>query len=693
MKYSRRLYIVLVPFLRILRYIGQPKKLNWLFGRAAIDYTLWVEKLIKDQGPLQAAKQAKYVYSVAKRVALGLPVLPQSGPFWFKSLPSGLPRKLRRLSVLVSSRRLGRVKYALLVFSLYRLIRTPPVVDFSSRLKQSNPRWDPTEWRSSLERLSQKFRLDRISIRSRNLETDPWIGTKGPSGLPSIIGSHWDVGVLTKHPNVLQDVFDLIKFYRPKLSRKSWETKLIMKAMLSRPLSSELKLKPSCLARFVFISEDGAKTRGVTPVNYQIQVALKPIHEYFMEVLRRIPMDASFNEARALEWVKRQSGLKRNLDSIDLSDATDRFPLKLMRETVSYFLGDKISHTWFRLMSIPIYSHDLKRSFKFSVGAPMGIYALWPVYALTHHVMVQVAASRIPYNTPFRGYRIRGDDIVLSGRRISREYEAIADELCLPFSSQKTLLSSRDGSGVAEFAKRIFRNGVDLTPFSIKSLVATCDLEPFESIEFLTKLDTWMYPVRVAKRAMPFTSIVHILFEARFRSSENRVKQYVCLPWNENLHSRYRSIGYTVDPTIDVPIDRKLIIANTRMLLGTTIQNKLKRELQSSFEGLSKSLFKRPDQEKERLAFLRWSTLATRVMRLEKELQTMSHEFFLDDSSPKLFPTSRALTVLRELEGYDRCMRRSRRLHRMLTISQFSKDLEEALRWSLRPPQIMSDLM
>lgn len=58
--------------------------------------------------------------------------------------------------------------------------------------------------------------------------------------------------------------------------------------------------------------------------NYYKQTLLAPVHEYFSDLLRTIPMDGTFDQLKPLN---RLAGLPGTVYSFDLKAATDRWPL------------------------------------------------------------------------------------------------------------------------------------------------------------------------------------------------------------------------------------------------------------------------------------------------------------------------------------------------------------------------------
>lgn len=99
----------------------------------------------------------------------------------------------------------------------------------------------------------------------------------------------------------------------------------------------------------------------------------------------------------------------------------------------------------------------------------MGALSSWAMLATTHHVIVQVAARRAGVTGWFDKYAVLGDDIVIVGESVAKEYHSlITEHLGCKISLHKSIVSQ---SGLLEFAKRFhsFRLG-DLSPLSPKAL-------------------------------------------------------------------------------------------------------------------------------------------------------------------------------------------------------------------------------
>jgi hypothetical protein len=103
----------------------------------------------------------------------------------------------------------------------------------------------------------------------------------------------------------------------------------------------------------------------------------------------------------------------------------------------------------------------------YAAGQPMGAYSSWPAMALTHHLLVRVAALRAG-KPHFTQYIILGDDIVIANANVAEQYKALLSQLDMPISEAKTHVSN----DTFEFAKRWFHKGSEVTGFSVAGLFA-----------------------------------------------------------------------------------------------------------------------------------------------------------------------------------------------------------------------------
>lgn len=182
-------------------------------------------------------------------------------------------------------------------------------------------------------------------------------------------------------------------------------------------------------------------------------------------------MDGTFDQTRPLD---RLQGSKICY-SFDLKAATDRWPLLLIFEVMQSFFDRSFASAVVNsalacnIFEVPFVKR--KRSqVCFVAGQPLGYLSSWPLFALSHHIVVWWAAEQVHPGVLFTQYAVLGDDVVIADEKVAKVYESVLDRLGVTISYQKSLISH---TGSAEFAKRFrVRNlSVDLSPISIKALL------------------------------------------------------------------------------------------------------------------------------------------------------------------------------------------------------------------------------
>lgn len=127
------------------------------------------------------------------------------------------------------------------------------------------------------------------------------------------------------------------------------------------------------------------KVRVIAILDYYSQEALRPLHNWLYRALKRIPQDCTFN----------QGSFKDKLQdcdwyySIDLTAATDRFPIETICNVLEGALPDFYVKAWRHVMvGYPFWVPALKKEISYGVGNPMGAYSSWAAFAITNHYIV-----------------------------------------------------------------------------------------------------------------------------------------------------------------------------------------------------------------------------------------------------------------------------------------------------------------
>jgi hypothetical protein len=204
-----------------------------------------------------------------------------------------------------------------------------------------------------------------------------------------------------------------------------------------------------------------------------------PLHKFLFAILRKIPMDGTFNQLRPVYKLLAYKQVK-GLYSLDLSAATDRLPVRLQAQFLDLLLKEipNFGQKWAALLVNRSYlindqKYDIATTVKYAVGQPMGALSSWAMLALIHHFIVQVAAWEVGYpkSKLFRDYAVLGDDLVIADHRVARRYLQLLKELGVECGLHKSILSPK-GRGL-EFAKSTFIDKQNVSPISLDELTTS----------------------------------------------------------------------------------------------------------------------------------------------------------------------------------------------------------------------------
>jgi len=217
--------------------------------------------------------------------------------------------------------------------------------------------------------------------------------------------------------------------------------------------------------------EPAGKVRVFAIVDYWTQCALKPLHDWLMDILGGIPTDGAFDQHRPVKRLLRMTESKKDVTfySFDLSAATDRFPVELQRALLEVMFGYTFAYWWQELLVGRAYKAPLKSvpgkgpiMMKYSVGQPMGALSSWATFSLSHHVLVQLAASRAGHTGFFQLYALLGDDLVIADEAVAKQYQALCAVFGVEIGLAKSMISKNRS---LEFAKVVYFAGEPVLAF------------------------------------------------------------------------------------------------------------------------------------------------------------------------------------------------------------------------------------
>jgi len=210
-----------------------------------------------------------------------------------------------------------------------------------------------------------------------------------------------------------------------------------------------------------FIQEPGYKLRAVANPHRVLQLALIPLAKTLFRVVKEYKSDYTFDQPAGVSRIQKLIASGQRAWSVDLSDATNHFPLRIQTEGLGMALQAggyrEDDLTLFLFSSMAPWTVRLRdgsvSELEWTKGQPLGLYPSFASFALAHHAVVRESCldAGYPIERADEAYCLLGDDIVIFNKRVYHNYRNNLDALCVPVSETKTLENAR----VAEFAGKV----------------------------------------------------------------------------------------------------------------------------------------------------------------------------------------------------------------------------------------------
>lgn len=229
------------------------------------------------------------------------------------------------------------------------------------------------------------------------------------------------------------------------------------------------------IRRLTWFGDKENKVRVIALFDYWSQIVLKPFFIYLTNALKKIPQDCTLDQGKFRELLKNKDH-RHMYHSIDLSNATDRFPISLQVQLLKKQLPDAYIDAWKDVMvGYPFIVNpkgseknliDKDQTFSYSVGTPMGGYTSFHSFALTHHYIIFHCCKELGLDWRSLPYCLLGDDIVIGHDDVAKKYKEILILIGVDFSAAKT----HSSYFFYEFAKRLILDETEISPFPISAM-------------------------------------------------------------------------------------------------------------------------------------------------------------------------------------------------------------------------------
>jgi len=195
-----------------------------------------------------------------------------------------------------------------------------------------------------------------------------------------------------------------------------------------------------------FLQEPGLKLRAIASPYLVHQEALRPLGNALYSLMRTLPWDCTHDHSKPFSCVQLHLAQRKKVHSVDLSNATDYFPLEVQLLTLRGLIGDHPAIDLFEEISRSQWLSTIG-TIRWTQGQPLGLYPSFASFGITHGFLLLYLLGK-KYNGEFY---VLGDDVIILDDELYDKYISALDYLGCPFSPDKSLSSDE----LCEFAGKI----------------------------------------------------------------------------------------------------------------------------------------------------------------------------------------------------------------------------------------------
>lgn len=195
------------------------------------------------------------------------------------------------------------------------------------------------------------------------------------------------------------------------------------------------------------------KRRSIAAPNRFLQAGLSPLADHLSEIVRRLPMDCTYNQERHDNIIRFRMEKGKYVGSVDLKAATDWLPLywfEIISQHMHWFNSPQLKDLWelFIHISKGNWENDTHWA-SWNRGQPLGTLPSFPILAITHNVLWEAISYLVgEINSP---YVVLGDDSITFNRAARQAYIQLMNIAGSPLSLHKSYENR-----LVEFAGKYF---------------------------------------------------------------------------------------------------------------------------------------------------------------------------------------------------------------------------------------------
>jgi hypothetical protein len=311
---------------------------------------------------------------------------------------------------------------------------------------QATPRLVPEGMKALFKRATMQV------IQSRTVETMPspllhWRGSSSKRA-PTLYGSK------VQSEQLLYELYLTRNEATWEHIQSLWEPiyQWVFKGLDIRRLVDEIHpdcvtTTPMCAGEVHFLQEPGYKLRSIASPYRLFQVASEPLKDDLKVLVSKLPWDCTHDQGRAFSPVQEAIRNGRQVHSVDLSNATDYFPLEVQMVVLQTIYGKRSPYLkLFEDVSTSIFKSEIG-DIRWSRGQPLGFGPSFFSFTLSHGILLY-GLNGYKWDHDFY---VVGDDVVILNDTLYRQYIGALTHLGCPYSPDKSISSNR----LAEFAGKL----------------------------------------------------------------------------------------------------------------------------------------------------------------------------------------------------------------------------------------------
>jgi hypothetical protein len=191
------------------------------------------------------------------------------------------------------------------------------------------------------------------------------------------------------------------------------------------------------VGKIVGLTKDrGLKTRFIANPHRMVQLVTSRLKTACSELLLHLEESSVFDQSKGVSMAQKWLMEGRKVYSIDLTSATDNFPLSVQVDVLKrLFPRLKTDINFWRDVSLSPWTTPYGQV-TFARGQPMGVGPSFSAFTLCHILLIRSCGGTLD------NFCVLGDDVIISDAAVAEKYLARLSDWSVPVSWSKTLVSS-----------------------------------------------------------------------------------------------------------------------------------------------------------------------------------------------------------------------------------------------------------